>query len=390
MHLSMNLDGAPDRGEHAQPMSTPTKKQPRVKEKAQTPQDLDIVLICNPQAGGRWKALADILDSEEARDVRRIVTDSILDIGPALASLGSKTRLLCIYGGDGTIQRIIDQLFSKVQEDRIQLAFIGGGTMNVTARWCGLLGSPGENFRSIVKAYARGQLLLRDVPLLEVRQGSEVHYGFTFGMGPLVRILNAYENGTKGKAAALSIALKSIGAVWSNYPPDFVPVLREMEAEISVDDEVLPYTRYVGTFCNITGKVHIGVDPFPEPRSRETFYHMSYAITRRELTLLLPFLVRGRRPIDARSLLKPVSTWKQIAMSYLGEDSFPVDPRYVNVAASRYRIRTTEPIYTVDGEILQSNGEPITVSLGHTIRLAVSSTVGLSAPARLAAGVTGL
>ena len=37
----------------------------------------DIVLICNPTAGGRWKELASILDSDEARFVRRIVTDSI-------------------------------------------------------------------------------------------------------------------------------------------------------------------------------------------------------------------------------------------------------------------------------------------------------------------------
>ena len=43
-------------------------------------QEAEVVLICNPRAGGRWKALAGILDSEEARHVRRIVTDSVEDI----------------------------------------------------------------------------------------------------------------------------------------------------------------------------------------------------------------------------------------------------------------------------------------------------------------------
>ena len=61
------------------------------------------MLLCNPSAGGRWRELADILDSDEARYARRILTDSIEDIGPALADLGRSTHLVCIYGGDGTI-----------------------------------------------------------------------------------------------------------------------------------------------------------------------------------------------------------------------------------------------------------------------------------------------
>src|SRR5690349_24301396 len=95
-----------------------------------------IVLLCNPRAGGRWKALAGILDSEEARHVRRIVTDSVEDIAYALSDLGQDVELLCIYGGDGTIQRVLDRLAPEAHE-RLRLALLGGGTMNVTSRWCG-------------------------------------------------------------------------------------------------------------------------------------------------------------------------------------------------------------------------------------------------------------
>jgi diacylglycerol kinase family enzyme len=103
----------------------------------------DIVLICNPTAGGRWKELASILDSDEARFVRRVVTDSIDDIAPAIVALSRRTRLLCVYGGDGTIQRVLDALHaSPGVGEPPQLAFIGGGTMNVGARWCGLTHSP--------------------------------------------------------------------------------------------------------------------------------------------------------------------------------------------------------------------------------------------------------
>ncbi len=356
-------------------------------EKVEEPEELDIVIICNPQAGGRWKNLADILDSDEARHVRRIVTDRIGDIGPALADLGQKTQLLCIYGGDGTIQRILDKLFTELQEEQPQLAFIGGGTMNVASRWCGLSSKPGRNFRDIIKAYKSDQLLLKEVPLLEVRQGEELHYGFTFGMGPLVRILDAYENGSKGIPAAMAIAGKSIASTFTGKPEDFQPVLAEMPAEIFLDEERLPYHTWAGAFCNVTGKVHIGVEPFPKPRERETFFTMNYAISRRELALLLPMLVRGHRPIDAKALLQPVTAWKRLAMAYLGKDSFPLDPRYINTTAQRFEIRTTEPIYTVDGEILQSTGEPIYVGLGPTIRVAVSSTVGLGGATSLVAGV---
>ena len=76
-----------------------------------TKETQDIVLVCNPRAGGRWKQLAGILDSAEAQHVRRIVTDSIDDIGPALSSLGRRVKLVIIYGGDGTIQQILTDSF---------------------------------------------------------------------------------------------------------------------------------------------------------------------------------------------------------------------------------------------------------------------------------------
>ena len=368
-------------------MSEADKKEKKKDDADQGPSERDIVILCNPQAGGRWKKLAGILDSDEARHVRRIVTDRIIDIGPALSDLGQKTQLLCIYGGDGTIQRILDRLFTEMQEEQPQLAFIGGGTMNVAARWCGMSGRPAQNFRDIIRAYKSQQLLLKEVPLLEVRQGDDLHYCFTFGMGPLVRILNEYENGNKGIPAALSIAVKSMTSVWTGKPEDFQHVLAEMEGQVWLDEELQPYSSWAGCFCNITGKVHIGAEPFPGPRERETFYTMNYAISRRELALLFPMLIRGHRPIDAKALLEPVSTWKRLALAYLGKDSFPVDPRYINTTAQRFEIRTNEPIYTVDGEVLRSNGAPITVALGPTIRVAVSHTVGLGGATRLAAGV---
>jgi hypothetical protein len=346
----------------------------------------DVVLICNPQAGGRWKELADILDAEEARNVRRIVTDSIEDIGPALPQLRD-AKLLCIYGGDGTIHRVLERLIQQRKASLPQLAFLGGGTMNVTAGWCGLRASPVENFREVMSAYRSGQLLLKEVPLLEVQQGDRVRHGFTFGIGPIIRVLNAYERGGKGKIAALATMVKALAATWSQIPADFRPMLQEMDAEIWIDGRRLPFSRYSAVFCNVTGRINIAVQPFVKVRSRETFYCVAYAVSRRELVLLLPFLIRGRLPLDPKSLLKPVSTWKQIVLSYLGKGSFPIDPRYVNATASVFEIQTTEELFTLDGEIIRGNGEPIAVNLGQTVKLVVGSTVALGPTMRLAAEV---
>jgi hypothetical protein len=349
-------------------------------------EERDIVLLCNPQAGGRWRELADILDSDEARHVRRILTDAIADIGPALAELGSRTQLVCIYGGDGTIYRILDRLCRGARPINPTLALIGGGTMNVSATFCGMTHRPGRNFRDVVRAYLTDQLLVREVPLLEVRQGDHVRWGFIFGIGPIVRILNEYETGSKGKIAALSLAARSLSAIWSSRPAAFQPILQEMPAEILKDGELLPYDRYSAVFCNITGRLNPGVKPFVKTRTRDTFHCAAYAVSRREIALMLPFLIRGRLPMDSRSLLEPVSTWKRIALSYLGKESFPIDPRYVNDVASSFEVRAPqEKIYTIDGEILTSTGDPIQVSLGPVLKLVVSPTAALAAPVRLAA-----
>jgi diacylglycerol kinase family enzyme len=321
--------------------------------------------------------------------VRRIVTDSIEDIGPALASLGRNAQLVCVYGGDGTIQRLLDRmLLSGRRRVPPQIAFIGGGTMNVTATWCGFTSSAGRNFREIVRAYQSGALLLKEVPLLHVSHGDTEHLGFIFGMGVPIRVLDAYEHGHKGKRAALKVVAGALAGLWTGYPRAFRSMLGEMPARIEVDGEVLGYERYATVFCNVTGRLNPGVAPFVRQRTRDTFHYAAYASGAREISLMLPLLIRGVRPIDTRSLLTPVSTWRKAVMSIRGEGQLPADPRYVNDIAKDVLIETDESLYTVDGELFQSLGEPLRVRVGPYLRLAVSSRVGLHPTVRLADEVT--
>ncbi len=336
----------------------------------------DVVLLCNPQAGGRWRALADVLDSDEAKSVRRIVTDEIDDVREAIASLGQRVKLLCIYGGDGTIFRVISELFRHQKEQAPdspppQLALLGGGTMNVTSRWCGMSTHPGDNFRTVMHAYFSDRLVWREVPLLAVQSGEHTSYGFTFGVGPLIRILERYEAGSKGHLGALGLGIKSITAAVSKRPRSFTAVLREMEARVVVDGQELPYTRYSALFANVTGAINPFIEPFVAERTRDSFHFLAYAASSREFAMLAPLLARAQLPIDTRSLLRPMSMWKQVALSLLGKGELPVDPRYVNHPARHLTVHTGERHFTIDGELLPLQAPQLTVGLGPSLRLAL-------------------
>lgn len=335
----------------------------------QVKRESEIVLLCNPRAGGRWKELAKILDSEEAAHVRRIVTDSVDDIAPAVAGLDA--QLVCTYGGDGTVQRILDHMFTnKNHNPDTVLALLGGGTMNVTSRWLGFGSSPGNNFRHVVNSFRSGDLLLKEVPLMRIRAGNRTHHGFTFGMGPIVHILDAYERGQKGKRAAMKIAVQSAFAAFLKLGAA-KDMLKEMSATITLDDEVLPFDSFSAIFTNVTGQINPGVEPFTKERTRESFHTACYAVSSRELALALPFIARGLLPVDVASMLRKWGSGK-IA------EPLDTDPRYVNRPATRLLIETDEPIYTVDGEILQKPEGPIEVTIGPTLKLAVGPKTNFS------------
>lgn len=348
---------------------------------AKNPRAGDAVLLCNPRAGGRWRALAEILDSDEAKGVRRIVTDEIDDVAGALASVGRRARLICIYGGDGTIYHVLNQLLAswKAEEGPLpRLAFVGGGTMNVTGQLTGMRGEPGDNFRAVMRAYLADRLMLRELPVLHVRQGDTSYYGFTFGLGPLVRLLNRYEQGQKGKLAAVGLAAQAIAAALSPISLGWSGMLDQLEARVVVDGKPIEASQFAAVFANTTGHIQRLVTPFNHTRSRDTFHFLAYAVSARQIAMFVPTLARGQLPIAAPTLLRPNNAWKVLRGD--GSD-LPRDPRYTNHPAEQLRIETTETLFTLDGEILpcgssdnaQQHGgwATLDVSLGPTLQVAV-------------------
>lgn len=236
----------------------------------------------------------------------------------------------------------------------------------------------------MVRAYKSGDLLLREVPLLEVERGELRLRGFTFGMGPIVRVLDAFERGPKTKRRAAGLALQSMTAAWLRRPAALGQLLEEMEAEVAIDGEPLPYQRFAALFANVTGQINPGVTPFVGERSRDSFHCAAYAAGSREVALALPLLARGVLPIDAASLLKQLAPW-----NWSQRHGRPTDPRYVNRSAARLSIRTAEPLLTIDGELWSSSAESIDVRLGLRLRLAVSPAAVLAPALRRAADAIG-
>lgn len=350
------------------------------------PNPKDVVLLCNPLAGGRWRALAEVLDSPEAKGVRRIVTDEIDDVAEALFGVGRRARLICIYGGDGTIYHVINALLGVIagsQGHRARpggapparlpiLALLGGGTMNVTGQKCGMTGSACDNFRAVMRAYLADRLRWRDIPVLQITADGEHSYGFTFGMGPMVRLLDRYERGQKGKVAALGIGARAIAATWSPIQTSYAGLLSEMEAAVTIDGEQLPYRRYSAVFANTTGAIQRLVEPFTHERPADAFHCLAYAVSAREVASRVPLLARGVLPLDVMGMLRP---GKLLGRLRDGDQApgLPRDPRYVNRPARELRVVPEEALYTVDGEVLRfpPDAEEIAVRLGPTLPLAL-------------------
>src|SRR5690606_12069844 len=157
-----------------------------------------------------------------------------------------------------------------------RIALLGGGTMNVTARSLGMTGSPAENFRAVMRAYEADSQTWREVPLLAVSDGVRIQHGFTFGLGPLVRLLERFESGKKGMLPAARLAVRSMSSAVIGGR-NTRGLLGEARARVRCDGEELPYERFSAIFCNTTGTINPYVWPFVGDRSRERFHFLAYA-----------------------------------------------------------------------------------------------------------------
>jgi hypothetical protein len=185
-------------------------------------------------------------------------------------------------------------------------------------------------------------------------------------MGPVIRLLDAYERGRKGKIAAVETGLRAVCAVWTTWPRDYRELLQLMRAEVDIDGERVAHDEFSAVFANVTGQINPGVEPFVYERSRDNFYCAALAVPAREFTVAMPMLMRGWMPPDKDALFQP----RRLLERFRNPELFS-DPRYVNKTGRRLELKTMEPIYTVDGEIMDVHDGAVRVDIGPMARLAV-------------------
>ena len=141
------------------------------------------------------------------------------------------------------------------------------------------------------------------------------------------------------------------------------------------DGAELPYQHYSAVFANTTGAINRSIEPFADSRSPDTFHFLAYAVSSREMAMLVPMLARGKLPFDRSALLNPVTAWRLLSAAASGKMEVPRDPRYINHPAQHLVIDTPESMYTLDGEVLPTTGSPLEVKLGPSLQLALRDSV---------------
>ena len=112
------------------------------------------------------------------------------------------------------------------------------------------------------------------------------------------------------------------------------------------------------------------MEPFSGERPEDHFHFLAYAVSAREMAALVPLLMNAKVPIDLGLLRSPFAMVKTLAGAVTKRAELPRDPRYVNHPAQRLRIDTQEAIFTLDGEVLPTDGK-IEVTMGPTLQFAL-------------------
>jgi diacylglycerol kinase family enzyme len=314
----------------------------------------DALVLFNPRAGGGADGLPRLLESTTARGLDGEVVLASERLDPAVHDRVQARLPILVHGGDGTLQRTLDQLFSApalpsgVSDPPPRIAAVGGGTMNVISRWCGFRRSPAENVQSVLHAQSAGDLTYKQVPLLRISQGDRAHVGCIFGMGPMIRVVEAFDRRRdKTKLGAVTMLARALGSVFvPSIFSELSAAVAPLDASIETDGRVLPYDQYGLLFASATDQVFLGTRPFTESRRPQTFNFAAYADSTRAISATFPLLARGWRPRGKSR-------------------------RYVNQTSRRLVIRSSERIFTLDGEIFESNDEPLTIEVGPTVDLAM-------------------
>ena len=309
-----------------------------------------IIVITNPNAKKNKKAPERKRKLEEVLGENGLVIETKVpeDIQPVAEGLFSEDiDVLCICGGDGTLQHTLTALIKTFGERSLPpIAVLRGGTMNNIAFTVGNKKSAETTLSEMVRQYQKGSpFRFANLEIMKINN----RYGFFFGNGLAGNFLDAYYGGKYdgGRQVFVIIAKALLSSVTSSeYGRKlFAPV----EVEAFADGERVPYEKYLGIIVSTAQYIGAGFRPMYRAQKGDGHFHViACAMSSKRFLLNLPRFYRG----------KPLK----------GGPNF-------DEKAKTLLIRSGKPFkYTLDGELYEDN--EVRISMGPTIRFVTGLSGG--------------
>lgn len=308
-----------------------------------------IGVVANLRSGGGYDGFKPIkAEIEHLRDrVFYHVTDSVTKISGALIALieTNKVDAIFVYGGDGTLHKVVDALIYEYGRGRISrippILPLGGGTQKALFQWLGwghglfFHEKPIHIFRKAL-ASPLEHLPLRQCRPLAItfvnreKGREETHYGFIFIMGALTRVIQLYDQRGKSVSAGLKhIGLASLASL-TGFPRSHAELMYQFQAEQFADGKRLEHENPLAVVCSVTESLLFGVKPFIGTTESNQFYLASLAVPPILGAAMVPLMWRGKVPRHPRFVNQPVfsyeNTTESESVGFIDGDFFFMEP----------------------------------------------------------------
>lgn len=298
---------------------------------------MKIALLCNRNAARGRSGLERVTQEAESAKISVAFTRSLAELDQILARLlETNPEVVCFAGGDGTLAHGVNALVRVASGKNLPIVTtIGGGTMNVVARWLGWKKRPLANWQRLLKL-DESKIITR--PMLAVEEDKVKNLAFIFSAGILPMLIERY----MAKDPTWWRALALFGETWGRGALGHG--LLAPRAILTDQHGTRVTARFPIILASTVPKIIFDFEPYPEPPSHDRFSLLAIRAPFTQVARRLPLLLWGRLP--------------------------PNDPRYTGQITTKFGLKTAGA-YVLDGELYPRSLKPreITVDIGPTIRL---------------------
>lgn len=271
------------------------------------------------------------------------VEDVIKILGEFL--LEKRINILAIWGGDGSVQKTVDALFTLLSLGRIRefplVLILGGGTLNsikIYTGWRGRYKNPLKVLRKIGKTMKQEkELSTIELCPIKVNFGYQRHYGFIAFGGALYLLGKVFIVGKKTILAFLLKTLKSLLSALGVIKA-YQPYLYLHQYQYLLDNLKLAEQDYLGFLVSVLPRPFPGLKPFAGSEENK-LYFLTTSLTAKQVVCRLLLFARGkiRNPSVINQELQSLEIQGQNLAFFLdGEELTPDDNLITFQVAKRY------------------------------------------------------